>query len=166
MSYFNADEIFEIAEQVERNGARFYNRAAEMIEEPRSHKILVSLAAAEVQHLKIFAAMRADILEAGQVATVDPEFDLQGEAALYLQAIADGQIFDVRVSPADLLTGEETIEDILRIALEREKDAVIFYLGIKDMVSENLGKNEIDRIIKEEMAHVTIISKELAALNR
>ena len=165
MSYFNADEIFEIAEQVERNGAKFYNRAAEMIEEPRCHKILTGLAAAEVQHEKIFVAMRADIQKAGQVPTVDPDFDLQGEAALYLQAIADGQVFDVRVSPADLLTGEETIEDILRIALEREKDAVIFYLGIKDMVSENLGRNEIDRIIKEEMAHVTIISKELAALN-
>ncbi len=26
---FNADEIFEIAEQIERNGAAFYRRAAE-----------------------------------------------------------------------------------------------------------------------------------------
>ncbi len=109
---------------------------------------------------------RQDILKAGQVATVDPDFDLQGEAALYLQAIADGQVFDVRISPADLLTGDETLEDILRMALDREKDAVIFYLGIKDMVSENLGRDKIDAIIKEEMSHVTIISKELAALNR
>ena len=32
MSYdFNADEIFEIAEQIERNGAKFYRNAAESI---------------------------------------------------------------------------------------------------------------------------------------
>ena len=32
MSYnFNADEIFEIAEQIERNGANFYRTAAENI---------------------------------------------------------------------------------------------------------------------------------------
>ena len=31
MSYeFNADEVFEIAERIERNGARFYRRAAEL----------------------------------------------------------------------------------------------------------------------------------------
>ena len=32
MSYdFNADEIFEIAEQIERNGAKFYRTAAESV---------------------------------------------------------------------------------------------------------------------------------------
>jgi len=28
---FNADEVFEMAEQIERNGARFYRAAAEEI---------------------------------------------------------------------------------------------------------------------------------------
>ena len=31
---FNAFEIFEIAEQIERNGTDFYIRAAELFEEP------------------------------------------------------------------------------------------------------------------------------------
>ena len=31
---FNADEVFEIAEQIERNGAEFYRTAAENIYEP------------------------------------------------------------------------------------------------------------------------------------
>jgi len=70
------------------------------------------------------------------------------------------------VDTSEALTGKETIEDSFRMALEREKDSVIFYLGIKDMVSENLGRDKIDGIIKEEMNHVTIISKELAALKR
>ncbi len=163
---FNADEIFEIAEQVERNGAKFYNRAAENIKDPDTRQILLKLAAAEVQHQKTFAAMREEILEQGQVATVDPDFDLQGEAALYLHAIADGQIFDTNLDIAETLTGKETIVEVLQMALGREKDAVIFYLGMKDMVSVGLGKDKIDHIIREEMEHVTIISKQLKKLGQ
>ena len=167
MSYsFNADEIFEIAEQIERNGAKFYNSAAENTEAPRSRQILLDFAVAEVEHESTFAAMRADILKQGQVATVDPVFDPEGEAGLYLRALADGHIFDTRVDPSEALTGQETIEEILQMALGREKDSVIFYLGMKDMVSERLGKDKIDHIIKEEMGHVTTISRELAALKQ
>ena len=35
---FNADEIFEIAEQIERNGGAFYRRVAEMISGDDIHK--------------------------------------------------------------------------------------------------------------------------------
>lgn len=163
---FNADEIFEIAEKVEVNGEKFYRRAAENTNAAESSGILLDLAEAEVQHQKTFAAMRADLQKEGLVLTIDPTFDPEGEAGLYLQAIADGHIFDTRVSPADALTGEETIEDIFQMALGREKDAVIFYVGMRDMVSEKLGKDKIDGIIKEEMDHVTIISREIRKLSQ
>ncbi len=167
MSYsFNADEIFEVAEQIERNGVRFYRRAAENTEASQSRQILLRLAADEVEHEKTFADMRADMLKHGQLATVDPVFDPEGEAGLHLRAFADGHIFDTRVDPSEALTGEESIEDILQMALGREKDAVIFYLVLKDMVSKKLGKDKIDQIIREEINHVIIINKELAALNQ
>ncbi len=91
---------------------------------------------------------------------------MRPEAGLHLRAFADGHIFDTRVDPSEALTGEETIEDILQMALGREKDAVIFYLVLKDMVSKKLGKDKIDQIIREEINHVIIINKELAALNQ
>jgi len=50
------------------------------------------------------------------------------------------------------------------MALEREKDAIVFYLGLKEAVAENLGRNDVDLIIKEEMSHITYISEELAKL--
>jgi rubrerythrin len=40
---FNADEILEMAEQIERNGARFYRRAAEGAVDPRNRQLLSSL---------------------------------------------------------------------------------------------------------------------------
>jgi rubrerythrin len=91
-------------------------------------------------------------------------FDPDGQAALYLRAMVDGHVFDVRADPVELLTGKETVADILGMAMGMEKDSIVFYLGMKEMVPETLGKNRIDDIIKEEMGHLALLSNELAAL--
>ena len=95
MSYsFNADEMFEMAEQIERNGAKFYRRAAEQIKTPDSRKLLLELADMEDKHEKTFIQMRAEMLKQGQTATVDPVFDPEGEVGLYLQAmVREAQLF-------------------------------------------------------------------------
>jgi len=38
---FNADEVFEIAEQIERNGAKFYRTVSESVANADKKKILV-----------------------------------------------------------------------------------------------------------------------------
>ncbi len=158
---FNADEILEMAEQIERNGARFYRRTAEGAVGPRNRQLLLDLAAAEDVHEKVFASMRADLArEKPEPAVFDPD----GQAALYLRAMADGHVFDVKADPVELLSGKETAEDILGMAMGMEKDSIVFYLGMKEMVPETLGKDRIDDIIKEEMGHLTFLGNELAAL--
>ena len=37
---------------------------------------------------------------------------------------------------------------------------------LKEMVPENFGKAKIDAIIKEEMTHIQLLSKELVALKK
>jgi rubrerythrin len=64
--------------------------------------------------------------------------------------------------PTEGLTGNESTQDLLRFAVGREEDAIVFFLGMKDMVPGGLGKDRIDAIIKEEMHHVVILTKELA----
>ncbi len=58
------------------------------------------------------------------------------------------------------------MEDILRVATTMEKDSIVFYLGMKELIPERLGKDRIDGIIKEEMAHLASLSKELAAVTQ
>jgi len=160
---FNADEIFEMAGQIERNGARFYRRAAEGAVDPRNLRLFLDLAAKEEEHQKIFASMRADLAaEKSETATLDPD----GQAALYLRAMADGHVFEVKADPTQLFTGKEAVEDILQVAMDMEKDSIVFYLGMKEMVPERLGKDRIDGIIKEEMGHLALLGKELAALHQ
>ena len=55
------------------------------------------------------------------------------------------------------------MEDILKSAITAEKDSIVFYLGMKEAVSEDLGSDRIDNIIKEEMGHIKLLSKKLVA---
>jgi rubrerythrin len=159
---FNADEIFEIAEQIERNGAKFYCRAAEGDFEEDCKQKLLELAEMEIEHEKTFAAMRTQLSGKETGPTV---FDPYGEAALYLQAMANGYVFDVNADPSENLAGK-SVEEIFKTAIGLEKDSIVFYLGIKDMVPERFGRDKIDKIIREEMGHITLLSDELAALSR
>ena len=58
------------------------------------------------------------------------------------------------------------MEEILKEAILAEKDSIVFYLGMKELVPENFGKTKIDAIIKEEMAHINLLSSKLVALKK
>lgn len=157
---FNANEVLEMAEEIERNGAKFYRHAAENTDEPDAKQLLTDLAAWEDGHEKTFASMRADLSTSKVQPTV---FDPENEAVQYLRAMADGHVFDLS-DPTLKLTGKESLEQILKMALGREEDAIVFFLGMKEMVPANLGKDKIEGIIKEEMGHVVMLSKQIAAI--
>jgi rubrerythrin len=158
---FNAEEIFQMAEQIERNGGAFYRRAASLALRAVTAQCFLKLAAMEEEHEKIFARMRADLSERERTAPVsDPE----DQSSLYLRAWADGQVFDVRTNPAERLQGKEKAEDILQMAIGLEKDSIVFYLGMKDAIPQGLGRSKVDGIIKEEMHHIATLSRELETL--
>ena len=91
MSYdFNANEVFEMAEQMERNGAKLYRDAAETAADPSNKELLTGLSKMEEAHEKIFESMRADLTAAEKASTV---FDPSGEASLYLRALVDSRVF-------------------------------------------------------------------------
>ncbi len=156
---FNADEVYEMAEQIERNGGKFYCAAAKKF--PVVGKLLTMLAEMEDEHEKTFAAMRTE-LSAREAAP--PVFDPNDQAQMYLRVMADGHVFNTRVDPVEQLGGKDTPEDVLKMAIGVEKDSIAFYAGLKRSVSQGAGKDKIEAIIKEEISHVAILSKELDAL--
>jgi len=158
--FFNIDEVFEIAEQIERNGAKFYRTVAGSFDED-GKKMLLGLSEMEVEHEKLFSEMRKDYAEKKKL----PEsFDPNGEAALYLRAIADGFVFKFNEDPSEKLSGKESMEDILNIALGLERDSIAFYTGIREAVPDELGKDKIKDILTEEMGHVRLLTEKLESM--
>ncbi len=158
MITFNADEIFEMAEQIERNGAGFYRKAAEPAG-GEGRDLLLRLAAMEDDHERTFAAMRAELAPGERQATA---FDPDNEAVLYLQAMADGKVF--AFDPAEALSGQEPMEEILDVAIGLEKDSIVFYQSMKDVVPAAAGKEKLDGIIRQEIGHILDLTKQLEAL--
>jgi len=154
---FNADEVFEIAEQIEQNGAAFYRRASTLVKDSGTRELLLELAAMEDQHLATFQSMRVTLSK----HEWKPVFDPDGQAEMYLRAIADGEIFNVKEDPAAVLSGSETPQQMVRLAIEREKDSVIFYQELREVIPPKLGKDRLDRIIGEELRHIMILNEEL-----
>ena len=153
MAYnFSADEIFEMAKQIEINGAAFYRKAAEKVEGEKEKKFLNGLAHMEDQHEKIFEQMQKEFNEQEKDSQM---YDPEGEAVLYLKALADTKIFFKKEEPG------KNMKDILMSAIKAEQDSIIFYLGMKELVSGDKGKKRVDDIIKEEMSHIQLLSGKL-----
>jgi rubrerythrin len=158
---FNADEVLRIAEQIERNGITFYEKAAERFGGDEK-RILLRLADMERTHEQVFATMRRELSDSNrELEAIDPE----GEAGRYLAAFADGQIFAPEADSVALFSPENSARDILETAIGLEKDSVVFYVAIRDAVPETLGEEKIGKIIEEEMAHILLLSRTLSSLD-
>jgi rubrerythrin len=156
---FNADEIFEMAEQIERNGAGFYRKAASLAPGKPAAELLLDLATDEDEHEQTFARMRSQLSADERAQT---NFDPEGEGALYLHAMVQGRVFNFKAVPAERLTEAQSLQDILRIAIELEKDSILFYYMLGKMVPEEAGKARIHDIIDQEVGHIATLSKKMA----
>jgi rubrerythrin len=159
---FNADEVFEMAEQIERNGAIFYREAAEKTASPEMKDLFLNMAAMEDGHLQTFQTMRRELAAQEKTPTA---FDPYDEASLYLQTMADGKGSEGMKSPTEKLTGNESAQELLEIAITAEKNSVLFYVGLKDLVAAKAGKDKIDDVIREEVKHVADLRRQLTTLN-
>jgi rubrerythrin len=151
---FNIDEVFEIAEQIERNGARFYRKAAALFEASRAKSVLMDLAAMEDRHEKIFKEIRQGLAKKSGMEDIS----IDDQPGQYLKAIAGGYVFPINKDPSEKLTGKEALKDILNFAIQIEKDSIVFYLGIREVMPEEFGRTDISKIMKEEMSHITFIT--------
>jgi rubrerythrin len=158
---FNTDEVLEMAEQIERNGAKFYRKAANNASDKNIKTALLKMAAMEDGHLKVFEEMRKGLSGWEKEEIV---FDPDNQSVKYLQAMGDARGYEGKITPTKELTGNETPKEIIEIALNSEKESVLFYLGLKGLVSERAGKEKVEAIILEELNHITVLLNELKAL--
>jgi rubrerythrin len=156
----NAEEVLQIAVDIERNGQAFYRKAAEVVEGDKPRALLIKLAEWEAGHQVLFEGLHSGLAGSSDAFLFDPE----DEATLYLQAIADGLVFNSKADAAELLgTVTEPVE-ILNRALAREKDAVIFFAAMREALIDKDHRQQVNQIVKEEMSHVRFLVEMLKEL--
>ena len=158
---FSADEVFQMAIRIEEGGAAFYRKAASLQSDASSLGFLEKLATMEDHHRTTFEKMRKRLTDMEKQKTV---FDPEGELGLYLQSMADRHGGEGSPVAADALTGDETLDEIIKTAIGLEKESILFYVGLKDMVPAEYGKEKIEEIIREEQRHIVQLNAFLREL--
>lgn len=159
---FNANEVLDIAKRIEHNGVEFYQAAAKILTDADSVALMNNLAEMEIVHEQIFDNMQKH-LTADEMG--DTPYDPHDDAYIYLKNMADKFVFNPSETAARVLTPGTSAKAILEFAIDREKDSIIFYEGIKTMVPEKLGSKKLDEVIAQEMGHVIILTRHLDRLS-
>lgn len=122
------------------------------------HDLLINLAQWEKKHKELFASLREQIPSLDQQ---DSNIDSDDDLSLYLQAMEGLDVFTATEDTTDELTGHERMKDVLKIALGKEKDSIVYFLALKAFVPTETGKRKIDDIIEEEVRHIAILNKSI-----
>ena len=157
-----ASTVLDVAIQIERNGLAFYGRAAEYAKAEAFQKELRGLAKMEQDHAATFTTLKQELL--GNETDAD-WFDPDTEMAQYLATFTEGYVFNVAADASQALTELPTLEDILSFAVEREQDAILFYVGLKEMLPKTAAADSIEHIIQQEMGHVVLLNRKIKALS-
>lgn len=148
MAVFTAAEALKMALRIEENGKEFYNAVADKTEDSETKALFEDLAVQEQAHYNAFNKMLEGVEEAPELPA-DQYEDYQA----YLEAALDQALF---TGPEKSLEAAEKAKDretALRAAMGFEKDTMIFYYDLREMVRES-DRDTISNIIREEKTHL------------
>ena len=145
---FSLHEIYDLAIRIEKNGELFYRKAMERFPNEGLRSMLTRLADDEVRHEEFFAGKK----EALGLTPEDPA--IEAAASAILQEILGDQTFSLKeADPADL----KSEKDLLNLAVEFEKDTILFYEMLTPLVTGSQALNGLEEIVQEEKRHIEML---------
>jgi len=157
---FSGSELINIAIGIERRGIAFYDIMTRSTENAATRDVFQYLANMEREHIQIFQGMLAEA-DKYQI----PETYAQ-EYASYLQALVDSAIFTDDMVTSEMATQADSDIEALELAIGAEKDSILFYYEMKEIMPQR-AQPTVNKIITEEKSHLRQLSelkKKLAAL--
>lgn len=136
-----------MAVQIEQEGLAFYTGCAATRASEELAELFGYLADQEKLHVKVFTEMKQGL---GERAL--PE-SYEGETEAYLASLISGRVFPADGQAACRPEEITDTRDAIAIALDLEKQAILFYSGIRGLVRAS-EQTVMDRIIAEEHEHI------------
>jgi rubrerythrin len=152
-AHFSLEEVLSMAISIEENGKKFYAAAAAAAKKPELKELFDYLVREEMQHTAFFGAMRTSINSDEHFNPTDPYFE---EAGYYLKSLADVSVFTEVEDGAKLAKLVADEDAVLDKAISMEKEAILFYFELKEMVRHK-DHAVMDTIIAEERKHVSML---------
>lgn len=144
---FAASEIVELGIEIEKNGRDFYNTLAGKSRDEEAGKLFRMLARQETKHIVAFKRILA---QEGSGAGLD---SVSGEYSGYLNALIREEIFTTRGKGRQIASCVKSQKEAIALAIGFEKDSIIFYEAMKQVLSE-AAKRITDELIVQEQRHL------------
>jgi rubrerythrin len=162
IEYLNEDEVFRVGMCIEQAGLEFYTKMAEKAEDQATKRVFRKLAKDEKEHLKYFESM--ELKTAGGMGGRPAEMDT--DVSAYVCSIVDGGIFKGIEEMARYERRKFSPETALELALQVEKDAVLYYTEAMHAAKKKVAREALARLVEEEKRHVVEISSRLERLRK
>lgn len=142
---FIVGDIIELAIQIEQNAEAVYRNALKKISDPKLVSILQWLADEEVEHAKWFRQLK----QTANTKVKDPAVEAMGKSIL--SDVLGSQSFSLK--EADFSEMRQ-LADLISLAVEFEKDKVIFYKMLRPFIEDSATLDFLENIIAEETHHI------------
>jgi rubrerythrin len=142
--------------QMEKDGFAFYKKASAQTSSDMGREIFDSLANDEQLHLEVFQKLFEDRIKKSEWN------NLVNSSKKY----ADIDIFPKDLQQIEGANPDTNELDAIKIAMDSEKDAIEYYIKIKEKTNEDDIKRIINEIIEQEKNHYSILQEEFEHLTK
>lgn len=148
MTTLPSSMVLQWAMEIERNGEGFYRVAASQAKDRAAKALFEDLAYQEERHYNVFQRM----LERAPAAPAEAAQDA-GKYRAYLQTALSGALFAGPDKGLKLAKDARDEGEALRAALAFEKDTLLFFYDVREMVAAP-ERDAVTAIIEQERSHV------------
>jgi len=149
--FFSGSELVNIAIGIEKSGLAFYQSLVKKEKDVMARGAYKYLAEMEEKHIKTFQSMLDAVGEYKPPEMYTEEYDL------YLKALVDSAVFTDDKVAREMAEKAASSAEAIQIALGAEKDSILYYSEMRNLVRER-DREVVDRIIEEEKSHLRQLS--------
>jgi rubrerythrin len=145
---FTQNDLINTAVGIEERGVIFYDIMAKSTENDAAREAFRQLSEMERHHIDIFRGMLSE-------ADLDIK-DETGEYTAYLRSLVDSAVFTDDLVASEMATEADSDLEALELAISVEKDSILFYYEIRDVIAPG-SRALVDEIIAEEKSHLRLL---------
>lgn len=145
--FFSGRELVDVAVGIERNGEAFYSSLVASAGDSNVRGIYQHLADREREHIEIFQNML------GSLSDYQPPETFTDEYEAYLRALINSSVFTDTGAASEMARKVNSDLEAIQIGLGAEKDSILFYLEMRDIIRKS-DRDVVSKIIEEEKSHV------------
>ncbi len=159
---FNDAEALKIAVNMEEEGLAFYSTLAKSVKDAKVKEVFSKLANEEKDHLDNFKKAYNELTASQPSAQGCEDYEVDE----YIKHLVETGVFTQKEEARRLSAEIKTDIDALRVGIQAEKDAILYYSEAARNTRNEKGKKAFDFLVSEEKKHLKLLADMLKVLKK